>query len=76
MPSNKNLEAVKNKIKEIGVPENLSIEINFLSTWLGSYAEICTIDRNKLDWVPWSRRSKLIRSMKKRNWYAVPNGAQ
>ena len=60
-----NLEAVKNEIKENGIPENLSIDINFLSTWLGSYAEICTIDRNKLDWVPWSRRSKLIRSMKK-----------
>ena len=60
-----NLKALKSKIKENGIPENLSIEINFLTNWLGSYAEICTIERNKLDWLPWSRRSKLIRPMKK-----------
>ena len=60
-----NLENVKIQIKESGIPENLKIELDFLSNWLGSFAEICTFDRNKFDWIPWSRRSKLIRSMKK-----------
>lgn len=64
------VEGIKNRfdeqyrvIGEVGIPDDIQVDRDLLSEWIGAYAALYSLPRGKFDWMPWSRRGKLVREL-------------
>jgi very-short-patch-repair endonuclease len=60
------LQSARGELEALAVdPERLaSISAPLLRGWIGAFAEISTVERQALDWLPWSRASRLERRLR------------
>jgi very-short-patch-repair endonuclease len=55
----------RERLRASGIPEDISVPIASLDNWAGSFAEYLTLEQRIFDFLPWSRRSKLKRTLTK-----------
>lgn len=60
----KAIEEKRKLLSTHGIPEDIQVPIDLLRSWSAAYAEFTTIEPTKLDFLPWSANSKLIRQLK------------
>lgn len=56
-------ETDRKLITRFSVPEDIDVSIAELKEWVGIYAELSTSEQKTSDFLPWSRRSKLHKSL-------------
>jgi very-short-patch-repair endonuclease len=56
-------EIERKLITEFSIPEDIDVSIADLKEWVGVYAELSTSEQKTSDFLPWSRRSKLQKSL-------------
>ena len=53
------------RIKKCGIPPEITVDPSTLSEWSEAYALKLSLPSERVDWLPWSQRSRAIRRMKK-----------
>ena len=56
---------MRSQITDSKIPDKIEIDLDIMSNWLGSYSEMCTLERNRLDFVPWSRRARQVQKQER-----------
>lgn len=58
------VDEAKKKINEIGLSENIAINLDVLDEWIACYSEYISHPQAKLDFLPWSKPIKIMRRLK------------
>ena len=59
------VEERRAKIQILGVSEHVNLPVDTLRDWAASFAEYTTREQTRLDFLPWSQRSKLRRQLRR-----------
>jgi hypothetical protein len=62
--SREDLEAAKMRLNSLSIPETVKPTRAILEKWAVEYAGECSLPTTRMDWVPWSSRSKVIRRLR------------
>ncbi len=59
------LEEERSKVDALGVPADVELPMDHLRGWRTDFAEYATRESGRLDFLPWSQRSRLRRSLRR-----------
>lgn len=59
------VEEERSKITAFGITADVDLPMDHLSGWMADFAEFATREKGKLDFLPWSQRSRLRRELRR-----------
>lgn len=59
------VDAGRSKVTAIDVPTDVELPMDYLRAWMADFAECATRESGRLDFLPWSQRSRLRRSLRR-----------